>query len=628
MGHMDDNVIDIVVCGSISIGEASLSRDKRVWRWSRRLSAAGMAGLLISGSLVVGFGAPASAAISYKTITRTSWAYVDSRTPNTSHFNPTGDVPVGKIGGHVHRSFLNFDLDGFHGRQIASATFVAAETQATDCVHRSVELWTTTAATAKSTWKHQPSWKQKLYTVGEFPNTTCPLPYIEWDATAAVRGAVDAGQNRLTLGLRATDESKSTLGRRFATDVKVVITYNTPPDTPTPDGADTVPCATASPYPWLGNLRPTLYARLNDRDGSQDGLLGGTFAVWPVGDPANRRTFPGTSASNGYDSRLTLPEGVVTDGGAYGWSAQATDPQGAISGWSAPCYFQVDAVRPTVAPKVSSTDYPDDGAAHGGTGIPGAFTINANGVDDIVGFSYTWYNAALGTYVAADRPGGSATVTLAPPGFFSTLYVESVDRAGNRSPQVSYAFRTNPTEPIIDASGQPKVGGTLELHFQPGVTLPGYQVVSYTYSVNGGAQKTVAATSDGAATTTIHLVDDANRVTATSTSANGWVSPAGSRSFYADNSPSVASPDFPEHGSGGAVGRPGTFTLSSNLAGSTTFVYWFDDGPQHTAPVGPDGRATISWTPTSAGDQYLYAYSRRADGTESDWYNYAFVVNE
>jgi hypothetical protein len=139
---------------------------------------------------------------------------------------------------------------------------------------------------------------------------------------------------------------------------------------------------------------------------------------------------------------------------------------------------------------------------------------------------------------------------------------------------------------------------------------------------------TVSARADGGATAEVPLVYGFNDVKVTSTSTNGWVSPPAEINYYADNSPTVSSPDYPENGDcGGPAGQPGTFTLSSNLAGSTRFAYSFDGLTWETVPVGPDGTATITWTPTSPGFQNLYAYSETADGIQSDWYLYGFAVS-
>ncbi|MGH3389826.1 MAG: hypothetical protein ACRDOO_13220, partial [Actinomadura sp.] len=61
---------------------------------------------------------------------------------------------------------------------------------------------------------------------------------------------------------------------------------------------------------------------------------------------------------------------------------------------------------------MASTDYPPTGT-HGGVGVPGAFTLTSNAVDDIVAFRYGRSQDVV-TRVAADRLGGEATITYTP----------------------------------------------------------------------------------------------------------------------------------------------------------------------------------------------------------------------
>lgn len=603
-------------------------------RWGRRLGGVAVSGLLVSAAVLVIQNEPAAASESLATIAPTSWAYIDSLAPDTSFVNPSGEAPIGKIhfddsGNHVYRSYFTFDISQFLSpRQISSVVLHDAETNVPHCVDRSAELWTTTPIIAHTTWNHPPTEQTKVATVTYVAGSSpCPVPYMSLDATAIVQQALAAGQTQLTFELRESDEQNPHQGRWLGNQPWLLFSYDTPPDTPTPLDVDGKPCATAAPYPWVSNLQPTLYARPTDPDVADYGSLSVTFALWPISDPTHRTLVLAPNAASGQTVQRPLPSGVVADGGSYGWSVQTTDAEGLTSSWSTPCYFQVDVTRPANPPGVSSSDYPSDSTWHGGQGIPGIFTFTANGVSDIVGYTYGWNGYAQGGYVAADELGGSATVALAPPRPVNDLAVASVDRAGNQSPPTIYRFDATPTAPIVNQVGQPKAGGSTEIDLRPGVTIPGYEVVSYTYKFNGGSGQTVAARPDGTATVMVTPVYGFNSVAVTSTSVNGWVSTETDESFYADNSPTVASPDFPENGTGGTAGQPGTFTFTSNLAGSTDFYYSFDYGSTfQTVPVGGDGTATISWTADVAVGA-IYVYSQTADGTQSDWYFYNFSVN-
>jgi len=93
------------------------------------------------------------------------------------------------------------------------------------------------------------------------------------------------------------------------------------------------------------------------------------------------------------------------------------------------------------APSVSSPDYPP-GVAAGGIGRPGRFTFSANGSTDVVGFRYG--PDFPSTYVAADQPGGSATVWITPTTFgVQKVAVKSVDAAGDTSAITTYWYYVN-----------------------------------------------------------------------------------------------------------------------------------------------------------------------------------------
>ena len=406
--------------------------------------------------------------------------------------------------------------------------------------------------------------------------------------------------------------------------MQAYVRFDTPPDMPKLEGTDGMPCDGA---PWVRTAQPDLEASVSDPDVEQDGRLHATFALWPEDDPAKRTTFPEVAEINGYVAHLKVPSGVVADGGAYAWQVRVADGEGLMSGWSGPCRFRVDTTPPAKAPVVSSTDYPAGGGDGGGEGIPGTFTFSAEGADDVIGFVYGVADVIPNHYVVADKPGGTASVVLTPPDIRNILSVAGVDRAGNRSPMTDYRFPANNTEPAMIQDGHAVAGKPTPFHFRPGTLPAGYNVVSYSYSVNGKETVKVAARPDGTAAAQVALDYGSNRIKLTSTSANGWVSPAWTNSVDADNSPTVTSALYPEYGVGGGVGQTGSFELLANLPGSTTFAYSFDGATWQTVASGDDATATISWTPQSAGPKTLTVYSQSADGTQSDWYHYIFTVD-
>ncbi|SFE65977.1 Concanavalin A-like lectin/glucanases superfamily protein [Actinopolyspora alba] len=99
-----------------------------------------------------------------------------------------------------------------------------------------------------------------------------------------------------------------------------------------------------------------------------------------------------------------------------------------------------DQIAPDTAPVVSSPLYQADNSWHGGTDVPGEFTFGAAGVADVDHYFYGFQDPPS-TRVDANTAGGEAAVTLTPPTDGAvTLYVQSADAAGNRSPMATHHF--------------------------------------------------------------------------------------------------------------------------------------------------------------------------------------------
>ncbi|GAB3145154.1 hypothetical protein GCM10027258_35200 [Amycolatopsis stemonae] len=278
---------------------------------------------------------------------------------------------------------------------------------------------------------------------------------------------------------------------------------------------------------------------------------------------------------------------------------------------------QASAATAIAEPTVTSAEYPDDGAWHPGAGIPGSFTFDAHGDDAVVGFSYGTTDPA-GTFVAADHPGGSATVSYTPQASGpNDLYVASVDGAGNRSPQHVHHFYVQSTEPRVTAPRETGVGVPAEVRFSPGIP----DVVSYTYLVDNGPGTTVAASADGTASADIVTANlGSHTLKVWSTTGAGLTSGIASTTYTASDAPLVASTDYPDSVSSGGPGVAGVFSLTPRTPGVVEYVYylyWDWDNPT-VVPAGADGRASFTFTPGASGFYPIEVYSRTADGTQSN----------
>lgn len=141
----------------------------------------------------------------------------------------------------------------------------------------------------------------------------------------------------------------------------------------------------------------------------------------------------GRSASTAAGDVATwVPSTALSNGTQYRWRARAYDGTSYSGAWTANQYFTVDSTAP-VAPAVSSATFPS-GAWSGTDTTSGAFTFGNGGSGDVVSYKYGIDENPPGTDTAA------TSVTLTPGEGPHTLYVQSVDRAGNLSPITSYAF--------------------------------------------------------------------------------------------------------------------------------------------------------------------------------------------
>ena len=598
-------------------------------RVPRRFLTAGLAALLTTTGAVAFTGQPASALLNFVQPVEVAWT--DNAQPTRSFAAEDGAVPVGTWQSesgdkHTSRAYFTFDLTPYHGQRIISARAVTGERSVNDCDKpRELQLWRTENPATAPTWKTAPDTIEKLADLS-LPDAPCPSTYLSTLISDAVTKAVAAKQDKLTLMLRIGEhEDGIHWGRRVKT-LGVSLEHNSAPNVPTKLSAGGVACRDDL---FIGTTRPELQALLTDPDVNETGggdRVKATFAWWPADRPAERTEFEYPyPMSSGYWFRYTVPDAVMVNGGTYAFSVRATDQYGDTSDWSPECRFTIDTQRPS-APTVTSTDYPvaPYQPTAFGPNIPGKFTFSANGSDDVKTYHYWGYDGS--GQVDADGLGGSATATYTPKSAGPhRLYVYSVDRTGNRSQTVEYFFYVRQTAPrITDGNPTGAIGEPRELTFTPGMA----NVVQYTWRLNDGEPATVSAAADGSAKVTITpRRAGSNKVTVTSRTADDLPSGEGTYYFYLVTKPTVSSTEYPTDATDGAlVGTPGTFTFTPGMAGVAEYVWSVNGGEQHTVAAQEDGTASVTFTPTWGGLQWMEVFSRTADGVESETTSAYFVA--
>jgi hypothetical protein len=612
------------------------------------------AAFLLSGTLIMGTAVYASAgaaqASEFAAAPRVSQAYTDAYTPSVAYTNPTGDLPVGSWldangNKHTSRVYVTYDLSNYHNDvHLLLARLFFAESKAPNC-NRIVQVWQTKAPHGPITWAKPPAETALLASFG--PTQFCPVPYANFDVTAAALAATAKAKAGFSIEIRLTaaDEGNPAMGIAISggNGVSLEATYNTPPQVPTALYADYLSCAKSpDKAKYLGDSTPLLEARLFDADAA-DFLLTGDFAIWPADHPDQRYEFQQPDLFNS-NTRLTgtrVPE-QLTDGVTYGWQVRADDGTDQ-SAWSRSCYFTLDLTRPTT-PTAVSPNYPPNVVSPGG--VPVKFAFTPNGATDVIGYQYSWSNSqsVIGWSIGPDglpippnpftdkqiavkaKRDGTATVSLIPPPYgFDTLYVQSIDHAFNTSGVTQYTFRFGDTEPTITPLGTAQFDEPITLKLSPNPAVG--KVASYTVQDNSGTPQTIPARADGTATVTFTLNSlYGDSITVVSNSVNGWISPTARWHQEFDTTPTVTSADYPEGASSGGVGSPGTFTFTSPIAATASFTYHFDGDDAVTVPA-TGATAQATWVPTSSGFHLLTVFGTTPDGVDMQPYYYVFFVN-
>ncbi|MFD5250887.1 hypothetical protein ACFWIW_40485 [Amycolatopsis sp. NPDC058340] len=537
------------------------------------------------------------------TLSATSWGYVDSATPNTAYFKPSGTLPVGTwdTTPHLQRSYVNFDLSSLRGAPFTTVLLSAGETHYVSCDSRATEVWRTSTYTKQSTWQNRPAERTRVASRGA--DNTCIDNHATFDVTSAVRDAIEHKARHLTLGLRVAEahEADPAFYRRIESPATLRVVNNAPPATPTDLRTNDEPCAKDGTGP-LVSRQAKLSAQLSDPNGD---FTFGQFTWWPVADPSQRRT--GTGSGNPAEA---YPDTWDLADGTYAWEVYAQDSWGAKSSTTGSCRFTVDRTDPN-APAVASATYPA-GTEGGGVGVAGQFTFSPNGSADVVRYDYD-FGGNMREIAAG--PDGTATVGFTPTsnGWHSVV-VRAWDRAGNLSPSTYHSFIVKETRPTVTSDRYPPQGGP-----DGGIGVPGVfrfapampNVVAYDHRLNDGASATVTAGQDGVAEVTLTPSTGGEHVLfVRSTDASGVKSPEREYRFLVDASPVVSGPENVD------LGTSATYTAKPRMPDVVEYDYWFAsaESTKWTVKANADKTASLPVEFTSADQNLLRVQARDASG--------------
>ncbi|RJL34203.1 LamG-like jellyroll fold domain-containing protein [Bailinhaonella thermotolerans] len=401
-----------------------------------------------------------------------SQAYPTGSWVDTTYNARTGANPdelINGVSAPFYRSFFQLFTAPLLGKTIKSAKFQAYIERAYDCTPAEWQLWQTGTISVETTWQNQPAWLRKIGSRTDSHGgdpVKCHPSTVGHDLKDFLSEQVAAGAETLTIGLRGAETAR-TGGKEFRIrDLIFAVEYNTIPEVPRPK-ATGMPCA----QDWSVHIKttvPELDAVLYDAEQR----VRATYE-WQAEDGTPLGTISTEYGGGDVGHAVTIPDGVLTSGGRYRWRVRADDGE-ATTAWSPWCQFSVDTQPPTGTPVITSPDFP----ANSRTGLQyqyGVFTFDAGGNTDVAGFMHG-INEDPKTKIAADAPGGRASVTLASRRAGSN-YVSArfIDRAGNLGPIRRHYFTLVAVSgPIAwwtlnDGSGETAVdsastGGTANRH--------------------------------------------------------------------------------------------------------------------------------------------------------------------
>lgn len=408
----------------------------------------------------------------YWTAPGNAWAKVFKGKMDSAYWFGGMDGPEAKVGycgwggcnsiGEA-RSYFQFSTHALAGAHILGAEFNIRETWAPSCTNkRALDLYRTDPIGPGTTWRHQPGWaggnpwKLGSHTVAYGYSAACGPNWVGY----GVAGAITPGG--LTTFMLAAPEGDKMAWKKFDSFAsrdfapRLIVTYNWPPALPSnlwanADQGPSLGCPTQRDQAYTYSPRPTLHATLSDPDGQN---LAAGFEWWRYGGSAPVGSAQTAMQANGTAHQVTIPTGAFVNNSRISWRVRAWD--GTDWGpWSQFCQLTVDSTKPG-RPRVTSTDYPENGFA-GHVGKTGEFEVRpAFGDKDVLGFQWSLNFQDLPANVSPDSPqfvplkDGVAKFAVTPmKSGPNDLYVRAVDRALN----VSDEYRTPDEDGSIPPAG-------------------------------------------------------------------------------------------------------------------------------------------------------------------------------
>ncbi|MGW0704917.1 LamG domain-containing protein [Streptomyces sp. NPDC002643] len=381
--------------------------------------------------------------------------------------------------GYVQRLYFEFSPASLKGKHVLDATFRVTEPWAFQCDPRWVDLVRTNNISSSTTWSSRPAHLDLMGDRhvsagrGSLCDPDSPDAPIEFNdnpeetnenLTPTVRNFAAGKFSRLTLMLKAHDETDTAAWKRFKNDAVLAVDFVGLPAKPTGiglvTGSGTVCETTESDPAVVSDPTPALTATAQTAAGGEkDAQLRvaydldhkNTDGTWSDTTAGNGDLAP-SSGYAGDGVKLTKSWSTLTEGKVYryrawvrsyyngGDSYLAGPSNASTTGW---CYFKVDPTAPK-APGISiaapySECTTNACAAGGGPGTSGKFTFTpATGDANNVAYQYKLSSADAWS---SEIKGATATADIVPERSGThSVYVRAKDDVGRWGAQNAVDF--------------------------------------------------------------------------------------------------------------------------------------------------------------------------------------------
>ncbi|WP_435849798.1 LamG domain-containing protein [Streptomyces pristinaespiralis] len=337
--------------------------------------------------------------------------------------------------GYVQRLYFEFSPASLKGKHVLDATFRVTEPWAFQCDPRWVELVRTNNISSATTWSSRPAeidWmvdRNVSAGRGSLCDPDSPDAPIEFNdnlpdepnenLTATIRDFAAGKFSRLTLEIRAQDESDTSAWKRFKNDAVLAVDFVGLPDKPTSVGIVTgsgTTCETTESDPAVvSDPTPDLRATPQTKSGGEQGSqlrvyfdvdhknADGSWSDTPTaGDRRPSTGYVGDGVPLVMAWSPALLEGKLYRYKAYVESYYNNGSSRLSGPVSSYCYFKVDPTAPKApiigihSPYAACT--PNDCPSNGGPGVKATFSFKpAEGDTGNVAYQYKLSSPAAWT---------------------------------------------------------------------------------------------------------------------------------------------------------------------------------------------------------------------------------------